>query len=117
MRKIVSFFFSSRRRHTRLQGDWSSDVCSSDLSMALAAALASGAPLINLSVAGPADPLLSALVQSGLKHGVTFVGAAGGADEGFPTAIPGVIAAAGSEQALPPGALGATPARSPQRRS
>src|SRR5256885_9711028 len=23
-------FFSSRRRHTRLQGDWSSDVCSSD---------------------------------------------------------------------------------------
>src|SRR5256885_3224151 len=25
------FFFSSRRRHTRLQGDWSSDVCYSDL--------------------------------------------------------------------------------------
>src|SRR6516162_5907529 len=25
------FVFSSRRRHTRLQGDWSSDVCSSDL--------------------------------------------------------------------------------------
>src|SRR5688500_20401231 len=24
-------FVSSRRRHTRLQGDWSSDVCSSDL--------------------------------------------------------------------------------------
>src|SRR3989454_9692469 len=30
----VFFFFSSRRRHTRLQGDWSSDVCSSDLSYA-----------------------------------------------------------------------------------
>src|SRR5215467_4801701 len=27
------FFFSSRRRHTRLQGDWSSDVCSSDLDL------------------------------------------------------------------------------------
>src|SRR5256885_7832100 len=27
----LCFFFSSRRRHTRLQGDWSSDVCSSDL--------------------------------------------------------------------------------------
>src|SRR5207248_5743812 len=27
-----SFFFSSRRRHTRSYGDWSSDVCSSDLS-------------------------------------------------------------------------------------
>src|SRR5688500_20143749 len=25
------FYFTSRRRHTRLQGDWSSDVCSSDL--------------------------------------------------------------------------------------
>src|SRR5256885_7137182 len=29
----VTFFFSSRRRHTRLQGDWSSDVCSSDLGL------------------------------------------------------------------------------------
>src|SRR6266446_242228 len=28
---MILFFFSSRRRHTRLQGDWSSDVCSSDL--------------------------------------------------------------------------------------
>src|SRR3712207_7456175 len=28
----VFFFFSSRRRHTRYWRDWSSDVCSSDLS-------------------------------------------------------------------------------------
>src|SRR5256885_17164485 len=28
---MVVIFFSSRRRHTTLQGDWSSDVCSSDL--------------------------------------------------------------------------------------
>src|SRR5205807_9240172 len=28
---LLIFFFSSRRRHTILQGDWSSDVCSSDL--------------------------------------------------------------------------------------
>src|SRR2546430_5321741 len=27
----LSFFFSSRRRHTRFDCDWSSDVCSSDL--------------------------------------------------------------------------------------
>src|SRR5437879_947429 len=27
----LCFFFSSRRRHTRYIGDWSSDVCSSDL--------------------------------------------------------------------------------------
>src|SRR5205807_4173648 len=31
LRILFLFFFSSRRRHTRLQGDWSSDVCSSDL--------------------------------------------------------------------------------------
>src|SRR2546430_10949634 len=29
--RIVLFFFSSRRRHTRFDCDWSSDVCSSDL--------------------------------------------------------------------------------------
>src|ERR1017187_650665 len=32
------FFFSSRRRHTRYIGDWSSDVCSSDLGIAIHAA-------------------------------------------------------------------------------
>src|SRR5207245_6882775 len=30
---ISSFFFSSRRRHTRCYRDWSSDVCSSDLAL------------------------------------------------------------------------------------
>src|SRR5207245_4923834 len=30
-RCLISFFFSSRRRHTRCYRDWSSDVCSSDL--------------------------------------------------------------------------------------
>src|SRR6266487_5004651 len=29
--RMCCFFFSSRRRHTRWTGDWSSDVCSSDL--------------------------------------------------------------------------------------
>src|SRR5437762_11483051 len=31
MKSVLFFFFSSRRRHTRYIGDWSSDVCSSDL--------------------------------------------------------------------------------------
>src|SRR5690625_8047019 len=31
-RLCIIFFFSSRRRHTRWPRDWSSDVCSSDLS-------------------------------------------------------------------------------------
>src|SRR5256886_13662245 len=30
----IFFFFSSRRRHTRFDCDWSSDVCSSDLTLA-----------------------------------------------------------------------------------
>src|SRR5258706_6867590 len=29
--RVLVVFFSSRRRHTRLVSDWSSDVCSSDL--------------------------------------------------------------------------------------
>src|SRR2546422_6745955 len=40
-----SFFFSSRRRHTRCSRDWSSDVCSSDL----------------IPLSGPAPPPTQAL--------------------------------------------------------
>src|SRR2546430_7715248 len=36
---VIFFFFSSRRRHTRFDCDWSSDVCSSDLRTAAAARL------------------------------------------------------------------------------
>jgi len=79
------------------------------LAKALAGALESGVPLVNLSVAGPSDALLAALVESGLRRGVVFVGAVD-AQAGFPTAIPGVIGAAGSESVAPPGAL-AAPAR------
>src|SRR5690606_1621804 len=32
---LICFFFSSRRRHTRFSRDWSSDVCSSDLTTTL----------------------------------------------------------------------------------
>src|SRR5437762_10012639 len=47
------FFFSSRRRHTRYIGDWSSDVCSSDLGTAKG--VLHGVPLVvkdNVHVAG-----------------------------------------------------------------
>src|SRR5207248_8386420 len=36
---IFFFVFSSRRRHTRSYGDWSSDVCSSDLALRGAAVI------------------------------------------------------------------------------
>src|SRR6266487_6257062 len=42
----VVFFFSSRRRHTRWTGDWSSDVCSSDLSSRLAPLHVAEAPVV-----------------------------------------------------------------------
>src|SRR5256886_3969669 len=32
---LLLFFFSSRRRHTRFDCDWSSDVCSSDLALCI----------------------------------------------------------------------------------
>src|SRR5215204_2886467 len=47
-RPKLFFFFSSRRRHTRSLCDWSSDVCSSDLSDSMAARLpsAKGVPMV-----------------------------------------------------------------------
>src|SRR5471030_3470149 len=47
----VFFFFSSRRRHTRCLSDWSSDVCSSDLSDPAVSAL----PL-DLFIVGAREP-------------------------------------------------------------
>src|SRR2546427_3702706 len=43
------FFFSSRRRHTRFDCDWSSDVCSSDLLLAAGGALFFAFPLLYAS--------------------------------------------------------------------
>src|SRR5690348_17606662 len=39
-KSVCFFFFSSRRRHTRWTGDWSSDVCSSDLNVQMTVAKA-----------------------------------------------------------------------------
>src|SRR5437870_13637175 len=41
---MILFFFSSRRRHTRWPRDWSSDVCSSDLSQYQISVLIDGKP-------------------------------------------------------------------------
>src|SRR6266581_8128915 len=55
------FFFSSRRRHTRWTGDWSSDVCSSDLrSPGLLAVL-----LLVAACNNSATPIVSTNVASG----------------------------------------------------
>jgi subtilisin family serine protease len=46
------------------------------LARALVAAFDAHAQVINLSIAGPADPLLGDLIDAGLKRGIVFVGAA-----------------------------------------
>src|SRR2546429_1518177 len=48
------FFFSSRRRHTRCSRDWSSDVCSSDLTTATFDHSTTGFPLTNSHQLAPA---------------------------------------------------------------
>src|SRR5690242_21637903 len=58
------FFFSSRRRHTRLTCDWSSDVCSSDLSV-LTLVWMPWAVFVMVTVApGIAEPLGSLTVPA-----------------------------------------------------
>src|SRR6266446_7515844 len=70
------FFFSSRRRHTRLQGDWSSDVCSADLDLSgadrgLRDAIASGL------TAGPTLQISVTLICQTGGHGDVYLSGAG----------------------------------------
>src|SRR5690606_39378375 len=46
----ILFFFSSRRRHTRFSRDWSSDVCSSDLTLGVLFMLFSTTLILPLAV-------------------------------------------------------------------
>lgn len=64
------------------------------LAQALSAAIESGASVVNLSLGGPADPLLAQLVAQALARGIVVVGAVppDGALDGFPVGIAGVIA-------------------------
>lgn len=68
------------------------------LALALDYALAEGAQVINLSLAGPADPILEALVAAALERGTVVVAALGSADA-FPARLPGVIAVRSLEDA------------------
>jgi hypothetical protein len=61
----------------QLRDDADSARCNSyTLARALTAALDSRAQVVNLSLAGPADPLLRQLIQEGLRRGILFIGAA-----------------------------------------
>jgi subtilisin family serine protease len=76
-------------------GGTTASVCNTfTLAQALAAAIEARADIINLSLGGPSDPLLTRLVQQGQASGAIFVGAMprDGLRHGFPVDIPGVIA-------------------------
>lgn len=62
------------------------------LALALDYAVTDGAPVVNLSLEGPADPLLAALVEQ-LQEGGALVLASEGEAE-FPSGLPGVVAVA-----------------------
>lgn len=69
-------------------------VCNSlTLAQAIQAALDVRARVINLSLGGPADPLLSALLEQAIKRGLVVVGAVlpNGDLKAFPVGVPGVI--------------------------
>jgi subtilisin family serine protease len=72
----------------------SSAVCNSfTLAQSIAAAVEAEADVVNLSFAGPPDPLLARIVAKGQRQGAVFVGAAppDGAATGFPGNVPGVV--------------------------
>ena len=64
------------------------------LAQALADAIASGVDIVNLSLGGPPNPLLSQLVSYGQGKGIVFVGAVApdGVLDRFPVGIAGVLA-------------------------
>src|SRR6266487_2392147 len=64
------FFFSSRRRHTRWTGDWSSDVCSSDLTSVSTRALTPRAALLIAAVMNLAGALLGTGVAQTVGKGI-----------------------------------------------
>ena len=69
------------------------------LAQALGTAIDMQADVVNLSLAGPDDPLLARLLRRGMQRGMTFVGAAppAGVPAGFPTDVEGVLAVAAAE--------------------
>src|SRR3989454_3750946 len=65
------FFFSSRRRHTRLQGDWSSDVCSSDI---MSRARSPPSPTAEMVTSPESSTLISAPVCSWMPRMILPLG-------------------------------------------
>src|SRR3712207_6039937 len=72
---FLFFFFSSRRRHTRYWRDWSSDVCSSDLTCiedtrtaGVESALCLGVGIIHTYTARYVEPRQNIVLQTTHQH-------------------------------------------------
>lgn len=84
------------------------------LARALVAAFDAHAQIVNLSLAGPKDPLLSDLIREGLRRGVLFVGAAPAASQEGSDGLlhePGVIEVASAGNGPAPGPVLHAPGR------
>jgi subtilisin family serine protease len=90
----------------QVRADADAALCNSfTLARALVAALDAHAQVINMSLAGPEDPLLSGLIREGVHRGILFVGAASAqAADGKPSLLhqAGVIEVASTESASAP---------------
>lgn len=87
-----------------LRHDAAEAACNSfTLAKALQAAITARADIVNLSLAGPPDPLLSRLIRYGMRQGIIYVGAVPPARSGlapaFPVDIPGVLGVQSAEDA------------------
>ena len=105
---------SAYRACWSLHGDAERAHCNSfTLALALGAAIAAKAEIINLSLGGPRDTLLEQLLAEALARGIVVVGAVppSGSLDGFPLAVDGVLAVAAAEDANPSAARLAAPGR------
>ncbi|MGH7107555.1 MAG: S8 family peptidase, partial [Acetobacteraceae bacterium] len=73
------------------------------LAQALEAAITAHADVVNLSLAGPPDPLLARLIEYGMRQGIIYVGSVAPPGSGlghvFPADVPGVLAVQSAEDA------------------
>ncbi|MDE2051555.1 MAG: S8 family serine peptidase, partial [Gammaproteobacteria bacterium] len=87
-----------------LRQDVAEAACNSfTLAQALQAAITAHADIVNLSLAGPPDPLLARLIRYGMRQGIIYVGAVPPAHSGlvnaFPIDVPGVLGVQSAEDA------------------
>lgn len=87
-----------------LRQDAAEAACNSfTLAQALQAAIDARADIVNLSLAGPPDPLLARLIRYGIRQGIIYVGAVppphSGIADAFPVDVSGVLGVQSAEDA------------------